>query len=451
MARTKHNRSVEKRSNAASNHRAQKPIDPTIRKGRAIKAAVENPSKCLDRLPSQCALESYKFQNLVCSQCSQLNFPRNDYKTKRNFNQAWDINGNLRSTLNHSLLNFKMNQPQQDQSNVILPSISAYLNKGKRQKSSKWNDFQKSAGEDPRRQNGLQILPNNLPEDSYGSFNKYITDCSCRFPDDGNLNLDKYNDGHSINCNDWNSVQGLTSKFSEGLTVTDENFDKNSAAYTNDLQTPLKTNVDWSNSFFDPQPLNDPNRQFSSALQYENYYQNFAANGAGRNDVMAYAPGQHNWQGVRGPVFHQKPSRELFSQRFLPNAMKPVVMDQNFGWCVAGSLPNQPLSYEARKIPELSNGIPNDVKHSSHHQMMNPQNVQEIGRYDDRVNHGSFWNPLWNFDDRLRENSAKAALYSNDRVLMESKLQLGENFQGDGKFYTRPILKGANANINVNY
>lgn len=202
--------------------------------------------------------------------------------------------------------------------------------------------------------------------------------------------------------------------------------------------------------------LHNHNRQVANSFQYTNYYHNFPVNDVTRTDLTPHYrasnqfPEQCNLQNERRAMFQQETKPQHSQQRFLMTNINPVIMDSNFGY-FAETLSNQIPSCEARKVRGPTNEFFGNVKcFSNYHVLNNSQNAIDVPRYSNQINYESFLNPVSNIDNRYDSN-LKPLTYPKDDVFMENKQEFGGNFQDDGKCYMRPILKGASANIKVNY
>ncbi|CAK9802295.1 APOBEC1 complementation factor [Anthophora plagiata] len=396
VARTKH-KNVDKYSNEMNNQRAaQQFVDVSIRKGRAIKAATESSSSSLKL--NQC--EKCELKNLICSKCSMMEHPRNDCKTKEHFCKTWDINGNLRK-LDQSILyeHFKENyMQQQDQSNVVLPSISTYLNRGKRLRASKWNDMQKCSEKAQRTVDENQISAKNLSNVSCGPTNKCRSKCSCqcRFRTEDNVDSIRPNRSKDFQCIDTlNTPDSLVQKLSGTLRIT------------NDINHV-------TNGLVNSYPASETNHWLANYFQNANYYQNFAMNTtAEQNNGIAYSPFPNQnlfycLQNVREP-----------SQQFLSNDVNPAAINQNFSSSV--SLPDETYRCKSRQmIAEVSNGLSNDFKYTNNYQNINSQQ---------QIYESHFLDPS-TFHEGLTSENPSNSLYSNETNFAENSPQIGENFQG---------------------
>lgn len=437
VARTKQ-KAIDKRSNIINNQRSQKLIGSSIQKGRPIKAAISSPVKNLGNPINQCKVEKCQSKSILCSNCSLIEFARSKDKTKENFNQTCDINGNLRDSLDQSFLHehFKKNCVQHDQSNAILPAISTYLtylNKGKRLKNFKWNDVQRYSNE---ALHSIENFAKNLTNAPCDLVNKCKLECSCqcRFHANNSFNVSKLptNKLQSV----WNPTDGLMTNFSETLKIASENDNKNCVSYDqrniykNEHVNPAENNVHhMSNNFSNSQPFNESNHhRFSNCYQYTNYYQNFGINnGEQNNGTFVQYPNQnsgYNLQSGREFSLRQESNLGHFSQQFPSTDVNQMTINQNFNWFSPELLPMEIYRREPGNIPDISNRILNDCKYMNNHHAIKSSQQQS---------NESFFSPVSKFEGRFSFenpiNSINSSLYPKNAIYAESKPQFGENFR----------------------
>ncbi|XP_076621714.1 uncharacterized protein LOC143342103 [Colletes latitarsis] len=425
--RSKLNKTVDnKRSNVANNTREIETFDPNIKMGKFAKSVSENLPRSLDHPSNHCTLENCQSNSLVYSQCPFV-------QTDKNFEQTWDINGNLKNSVDHSVFyeNFEKN--------AILPPFNAYLNRGRHQKSFDDEKF--------RNQDGVQIFTTSLPN-SHNMFDKYVIDCplKCRLHGKSSSNFDSLftNDFSSMDRNGSNTLDDLGSKFSGALSIAGQNDDANCnnykqrGAYCVQQQTPVGSNV---NVPVFPGLQTVDNANSTNLPPYANYYQNVAFNSREQNvQLLGQTQGQFNVQNVR-PILHQGFNYEHYPQQFLSNNVKPVV-GQQIGWCAAQSLPNR-----------YYNGIPSHLNNWSNYQtMVRSQNAQEAC-YKDRINDWSRFNRsmIGSNDVFAQKNFVKPTMNPETAILAQNQQQYEGNTYGNAKYNMRPILKGGNANVRVSY
>lgn len=249
-----------------------------------------------------------------------------------------DINGNLKNTLDQSLLyktlrkNDALKERQHNQSNEVLPLISTYSNKEKHLNHSKLNNIQGSFENTFRALGNAQNYAKNFPRLTPNFFNyKIDVPCQCGFY-------------VNFNSSKSRSVDSFAQKFSE-----------NNVKNYNDYE---------HSGVFNLQATND--HQSLNTFQYQNY-QNFQLS----NDQNAML------QNVQGS--------SLNNDHFL-HGVKATIVGQNPGWSFSGSLPYEAYPYELQKIIQLSNGM------SSNYRIINSQQIQDSfvnnSRFDERFSYG---------------------------------------------------------------
>ncbi|XP_034180679.2 uncharacterized protein LOC117604564 [Osmia lignaria lignaria] len=323
VAQTK--RSTEKRNNSTNNHHTQNSFDASVRRGRPIKAAKENSSKN--------SINQHTVQK--CTSKHSVESTKNQRKMKN-----IDINGNLKNTLDQSLLykTLRKNDTQQhNQSHEILPLISTYLNKEKYLNRSKLNNIRESFENTFRTLENTQNCARNFPHLTRDFFNyKIDVPCQCRFYVD-------------FNSSKSHSVDSLTPKFSENNVENYNNYEHRNV-YNNEQQIPINNdtnNINNVSGVFSLQATN--NHQLVDTFQYPNYYQNFQLS----ND--------------RNAILQNVQRSTLNNDHFLHG----VKAGQNPEWSFSGSLPHEAYAYELQKIIQLSNGI------SNNYPIINSQQMQD--------------------------------------------------------------------------
>ncbi|CAL7933108.1 unnamed protein product [Xylocopa violacea] len=392
----------KQRSAGAANQRAPKLANAILRKERPIKAAVERSSKISDSQSKQYNVERYLSKGIACPNCSLMKFVANGCETKENFGKIWNVNENQRNNFNQFLLyeDSKRNCSQQDQSNAILPSISTYLNKGKRLKTLRWNDAQRYSDNLFRSFDEFKIFDGNLSN----SINKCTLDrsCRCRLHYSNDDSFDSLNNFRSVNI--WNSTDDLVKNFSGAVKISDDIENANFNGYEprnvyKTEQIPMENNAyRLPNVYFNSQSSNEANRQLTSC--YANYYQHFEPNSVEQSNEMLYSA-----QNVQEPPLL---NQEHFLRKFPADNVKPITSNQNSNWFSLETLPNQVYRREFPKFPEITcNSIPN-LKYANNYQLIGncqQQNYDSFFMYENAGNSGN--NMVYSKDAMFGENKSR--------------------------------------------